>query len=1104
MNPRTTISGGLLQIGVGVKTGTVIVAVGGVGTTPPEHWTNSLGDQWLRTLDPNYAPDVSVLSFPNKLAASGVLSHQDTEDQGYSLLHELRRLAGDKTLEKCPIVLVAHSLGGLIIKRALWLAKRDAISKPPYSNVIRRIACITLMGCPHSVSKNPEDWSAVETILQKFTKGRKLSQEQQCISSLAEDCEGFQNILRDSDIQLLTICETKGTSKQIMGKKMIFVDRALATISHACETVIEENANHRDLCLMSGGKSSLSTAFEILHMAIDNTKRSLGRASPTVFGHSTVLDENSDDEHTEYVVVSSDADVAPPCDANAPVVTSPDAMSSTNKASWTKLATTGSDKIHADLVAALKDFTIEQRDPTLPCRYTPYPRDPVFSGREDILMSIRHALTTSVQESSGDSGMGKTSIANEFVHKHGKEFDAVLWVAADQESKLFDSFREISLKLGIVAEGDGKDLPAIRETLLAWLANPLKSYQHMDHVKPERATWLMVFDNVDRADTLEEFWPKESAGSVLVTCRDPLVKSSIHLRNSGIVVPELSREEGVELLLRLTGRESDSDDVEHAPEIVQALGKYPLAIAQMSGVIMARDMSFSEFLTLYSEETERREIIDTSEGQSASLRRYNQTLSTVWALNDLKEGRALLEVISFLDPDSIPESLLEKNPACADWERYPQTSGQYSKARAELISRSLIYRNRDKKTLRVHRLIQDTMRTQMTNETFNEVYSRVIDMLRTRWPRVLHGFGNVQTFWKQNSELWAHCLSAFKYNERFDTKTADLDLRVKWMNFTLDTLMFCAADSRFSAGPEILSFFSFVRSSAKERNPSVELQLVDASFHFHRGELEMHINNHQRPYVDLGLCIKQLESLLDEDAKRSDSYFGVAINEFGCACMMIWKEEEALREFERSYAVLKNLHRPTRQETTMAQINMAFVYDRLGHHEKAAQMFEQALAERIEELGEDDHSSFVNGKLFLGWGNALASQGRLDESFKLHVRCLEHYKRSVGNLHHRTGDGCVKAADHFARTGDGPTAIALLDQALKIFYLDSYHTSEAARAHYKKGRIFQRTGQEEDSVAEFDKALSIYNSMVPVKDRAEKIEDLDDEDFDHWIMFWSR
>lgn len=441
----------------------------------------------------------------------------------------------------------------------------------------------------------------------------------------------------------------------------------------------------------------------------------------------------------------------------------------------------------------------------MPCKHILFPRDPVFSGREETLANIRQALipapeVISDSESSveglapalnvfslcGPAGMGKTSIANEFIHKYEKEFDAVFWVTADQESKLYGGFRDISLKLGIVAETDGKDVTAIRETFLAWLANPLKSYQHMDHAKPERASWLLVFDNVDSASTLEDFWPRDAAGSVLVTCRDPLVKSSIHLRNSGTIVPELSEEEGIALLLRLTGREVDSADLEQAPKIVQALGRYPLAIAQMSGVILARDLSFIEFLGLYSEETERREIIDTSEGQSASLRRYNQTLGTVWALDDLKEGRALLEVISFLDPDSIPESLLEKNPACADWDRYPKTSWEYATARKELTSRSLIYRNRDKKTLRVHRLIQDTMRTQMSEETFNEVYARVINMLHARWPRVLYGFGNVSTHWDENGELWAHCLSLFKYRERFDPTLSSVDVRVKWMDFNLD------------------------------------------------------------------------------------------------------------------------------------------------------------------------------------------------------------------------------------------------------------------------------------------------------------------------------
>lgn len=39
----------------------------------------------------------------------------------------------------------------------------------------------------------------------------------------------------------------------------------------------------------------------------------------------------------------------------------------------------------------------------------------------------------------------------------------------------------------------------------------------------------------------------------------------------------------------------------------------------------------------------------------------------------------------------------------------------------------------------------------------------------------------------------AHCLSAFKYNERFDPQTANIDLRIDWMDFTLDVLTYVPA-----------------------------------------------------------------------------------------------------------------------------------------------------------------------------------------------------------------------------------------------------------------------------------------------------------------------
>jgi hypothetical protein len=75
-----------------------VLVVGGVGTTPPEHWTNSKGELWLGALDTTSAPDIGILSFPNRLAANGVLTRRDLEKEGARFLVELHHLTQDETV----------------------------------------------------------------------------------------------------------------------------------------------------------------------------------------------------------------------------------------------------------------------------------------------------------------------------------------------------------------------------------------------------------------------------------------------------------------------------------------------------------------------------------------------------------------------------------------------------------------------------------------------------------------------------------------------------------------------------------------------------------------------------------------------------------------------------------------------------------------------------------------------------------------------------------------------------------------------------------------------------------------------------------------------
>ena len=77
------------------------------------------------------------------------------------------------------------------------------------------------MGCPHSSSRDLNDWAGVESILQKFTKGRKNLLQPHCIERLAVDCESFRLMLAEDEKQVLTVSEKKGMSKQVIGKKVL-------------------------------------------------------------------------------------------------------------------------------------------------------------------------------------------------------------------------------------------------------------------------------------------------------------------------------------------------------------------------------------------------------------------------------------------------------------------------------------------------------------------------------------------------------------------------------------------------------------------------------------------------------------------------------------------------------------------------------------------------------------------------------------------------------------------------------------------------------------------------------------------------------------------
>ena len=373
-----------------------------------------------------------------------------------------------------------------------------------------------------------------------------------------------------------------------------------------------------------------------------------------------------------------------------------------------------------------------------------------FCGREDILERLATELLppknrvtgsgTAIRQFAlcGFGGIGKTEIAREFARRHRHSFDAVFWVLADEVAKLDHHYQQISLALGLEDSSECKSQVVSREIVKGWLSNPRKHISGSDDfIQPgedsSEATWLLIFDNADDPIILADYWPQGS-GSILITSRDPLCKNMFTGRPSGLDLGPLSQQDSLSLFNHLTTLSNDLE-VDTAQKISDALGGIPLAISQMAGIIRRQDLTLSEFLELYMDHEEHASLYETK--FDTNLVTYRHSLSTVWAFGKLKpQTQQLLELISFLDPDSIGEDLLEASVELIS-EGTPFKKSNYIEARTDLLQSSLVQRDKQKQQISVHRIVQDVILATMDVERKRSMFDQVVRILWADWPSAM-------------------------------------------------------------------------------------------------------------------------------------------------------------------------------------------------------------------------------------------------------------------------------------------------------------------------------------------------------------------------------
>ncbi|KAI1346208.1 hypothetical protein F5Y01DRAFT_322036 [Xylaria sp. FL0043] len=735
--------------------------------------------------------------------------------------------------------------------------------------------------------------------------------------------------------------------------------------------------------------------------------------------------------------------------------------------------------------------------PKLPLFYSnSQPRNPNFFGREDILRQLDDALLP-VPESDtpasgglrafslcSTAGLGKTQIALEYAHSRRSEFDVILWLPADEAVKLDDALAEIAVISGRLRESEAKDRVVAKNAVL-------------DPDKINGVRWLMIFDNLDSRGLLRDYLPMNGEGSVLITSRDPFAKSYV-ISDSGVDLLSFEAQEANIFLQKLTYQSSTAEDAEDSFALAKRLNGFPLALVHVSGAINGKDLTFHECLKSYEAGSL---IHKTEELALVHVGPYERTLSTAFALEYLsRPAKRLLEVIAFLDPDGLKDVLLEPSSISHTIPEYP-SEDNYPDTRFELTKASLIKRDKQQRTLYVHRVVQDVVRDSLTKEAFEQRFMNVVLLISTLWEEDrTHLFGHRVADWREAAIVVAHIL---KLVSHYDRQKPNLSCK--------DLLNFVSLVNRASIYLEERNDWTTSLALAKTSLAILSQQQDPSMGYLHADVLFLlAVTYDALSDAENGMKYARQhfkQQILVEDAAGENgdlSFRAMAYTQLACASVTSGEFEEAILHAKMGRSLLEKTeeYKNDTYWPHWADWSHAWALIGLRRYDEALPLVVTTLQWRERHYGVDDTESMKTAYTLQILGGLKEHLGAPDEAVKLFERSLYLFRRTIGDSSYRANQVRVKLGEHYARLKRPESANLMFNEALKYFTGDPYYGAERARTLFKKSQFLRSLGEDESADQTYEEAEVLFYKLRREPQYRGKV--LTAEDFDSIVVISSR
>jgi Tetratricopeptide repeat/NB-ARC domain len=621
------------------------------------------------------------------------------------------------------------------------------------------------------------------------------------------------------------------------------------------------------------------------------------------------------------------------------------------------------------------------------------PRNPYFTGREDLLRDIHERLTGKVtalvpHALHGHGGVGKTHLAIEYVHRYQQEYNLVCWISAEQPAIVRTTIADLAKRMGLPSLTIDD---AVRSVLTA-----LRQNQPYDR-------WLLVFDNVNMPKDIEDFLPI-GAGHVIVTSRSDVwtgiaqvVEVNVFLRNESIAF----------LRARLPDvREEDAN------QLARRLDDLPLALEQAAAWQVETRTSAGDYLRLFDE---RLAYLQELEAVRSGILRadYPLPVAVTWslALDKLRESQPevvlLLQLCAYFAPEPIPWNVLSVGRFVETFpdslRRALSSNRERDRMIREIKKYALAQVDYGSNRLQLHRLAQLVLREQLSGQDErDEVRHRAHMLIAAADP----GDPDVPDNWERYRDLWPHV----------EPSGAVECVHREVREMVLNLARYLYVQGSYDAGQAFAE--TALRRWEQMFDADDQAMLVLTR---HLATILRALGRDSEARDASAACYATLRQVYGDDDEEALS----AGNLVGGAYRGLGRFREALELDQGLYSRHIRVFGDEHPRTLMSGNNLALDYFLMGDYDKAAELDMAILHARRRVLGEENPFTLQSED---GYARDLREAGQYRQARNLLENILDRYAATLGMIHPSTLRAAKQLAVARRKAGDYIEALRLSEQ----------------------------------------------------------------------------